>query len=130
MAKTQISTVDEILDAIGNLKVLELNELVKKLEQTYGITASAPVAVAPVASTPSAAPQVEEKTEFDVILTDIGGNKIQVLKVVRAITGLGLKEANDLVNSVPKPIKEGVKKEEANEIKAKIEEAGGAIEIK
>jgi len=122
-------TVDEIVAAIGNLTVLELAELVKALEEKFGVSASAPVmAVAPVAAAP-AAEEVEEKTTFDVILVE-ASNKIQALKVVREITGLGLKEAKDLLDSLPKPIKEGVSKEEAEEIKKKFEAVGAKVEIK
>lgn len=124
-------TKEDVIKFIENMTVLELSELVKELEQRFGVSAAAPVAVAAVA-TPGAAPaeQVEEKTEFDVILTGFGAEKIQVIKVVRAITGLGLKEAKDLVEGVPKPIKEGVSKDEAADIKKKIEEVGGTVEIK
>jgi large subunit ribosomal protein L7/L12 len=122
-------TVEEIVAAIGNLTVLELAELVKALEEKFGVSASAPVmAVAPVAAAP-AAEEVEEKTTFDVILVE-ASNKIQALKVVREITGLGLKEAKDLLDSLPKPIKEGVSKEEAEEIKKKFEAVGAKVEIK
>jgi len=122
-------TVDEIVAAIGNLTVLELAELVKALEEKFGVSASAPVmAVAPVAAAP-AAQEVEEKTTFDVILVE-ASNKIQALKVVREVTGLGLKEAKDLLDSLPKPIKEGVSKEEAEEIKKKFEAVGAKVEIK
>jgi large subunit ribosomal protein L7/L12 len=122
---------EEILEAIKNMTVLELAELVKALEEEFGVSAAAPVAVAaaPAAAGPAAAP-AEEKTEFDVILQEVGSDKIKVIKVVREITGLGLKEAKDLVDSVPKPIKEGVSKEEANQIKAKFEEVGAKVEIK
>jgi large subunit ribosomal protein L7/L12 len=122
-------TVEEIVAAIGNLTVLELADLVKALEEKFGVSASAPVmAVAPVAAAP-AAEEVEEKTTFDVILVE-ASNKIQALKVVREITGLGLKEAKDLLDSLPKPIKEGVSKEEAEEIKKKFEAVGAKVEIK
>jgi len=123
-------TKEDVIKFIENMTVLELSELVKELEQRFGVSAAAPVAVA--ATAPGAAPveQAEEKTEFDVILTGFGAEKIQVIKVVRAITGLGLKEAKDLVEGVPKPIKEGISKDEAAEIKKKIEEVGGTVEIK
>uniref|UniRef100_A0A7C5KCI9 Large ribosomal subunit protein bL12 n=1 Tax=Thermodesulfobium narugense TaxID=184064 RepID=A0A7C5KCI9_9BACT len=122
---------EEILEAISQMTVLELSELIKAFEEKFGVTAAAPVAVAASAGV-AAAPQeeVEEQTEFDVILTDVGAKKIDVLKVVREITALGLKEAKELVDNVPKPIKEKVKKEEAAEIKAKIEAAGGKVEVK
>jgi large subunit ribosomal protein L7/L12 len=122
-------TVEEIVAAIGNLTVLELAELVKAWEEKFGVSASAPVmAVAPVAAAP-AAEEVEEKTTFDVILVE-ASNKIQALKVVREVTGLGLKEAKDLLDSLPKPIKEGVSKEEAEDIKKKFEAVGAKVEIK
>ncbi|HEX5727407.1 MAG TPA: 50S ribosomal protein L7/L12 [Longimicrobiaceae bacterium] len=124
---------DEILDAIGNLTVLELAELVKAFEEKFGVTAAAPVAVAAPGAGGAdrgAAPAVEEQTEFDVILTAAGEKKIQVIKVVREITALGLKEAKDLVDGAPKPVKEGVSKEEANQIKAKLEEQGATVELK
>ena len=122
---------EEILEAISQMTVLELSELIKAFEEKFGVTAAAPVAVAASAGV-AAAPQeeVEEQTEFDVILADVGAKKIDVLKVVREITALGLKEAKELVDNVPKPIKEKVKKEEAAEIKAKIEAAGGKVEVK
>lgn len=122
-------TREEILQAIENMTVLELAELVKDLEERFGVSAAAPVAVAAAPVAGAAAP-AEEKTEFDVILTSAGDKKIQVIKVVRELTGLGLKEAKDLVDNAPKPIKEGVSKEQAEEIKAKIEEAGGSVELK
>jgi large subunit ribosomal protein L7/L12 len=122
---------DELLDAIGNLTVLELADLVKAFEEKFGVTAAAPVAAAaaPAAGGP-AAPAVEEQTEFNVMLVSAGEKKIQVIKVVREITGLGLKEAKDLVDGAPKPVKEGVSKEEAATIKAKLEEQGAAVELK
>ena len=119
----------DVVSFIDNMTVLEMSEFVKELEEKYGVTAAAPtvaVAVAPGA-TDSAG---EEKTEFDVVLATVGDKKIQVIKEVRAITGLGLKDAKDLVEGAPKPIKEGVKKEEADEIKQKIEAAGGTVEVK
>ncbi|HOQ08616.1 MAG TPA: 50S ribosomal protein L7/L12 [Syntrophomonadaceae bacterium] len=126
-----MSKVQEVIDIIKGLTVLELSELVKALEEEFGVSAAAPVAVAaaaPAAAAPAEA--AEEKTEFDVILTSAGDKKVNVIKVVREITGLGLKESKDLVDGAPKPIKEKVNKEEANAIKAKIEEAGGTVEIK
>jgi len=124
-------TKEDVVKFIENMTVLELSELVKELEQRFGVTAAAPVAVAAAAPAGGeAAAQVEEKTEFDAILTGFGDQKIQVIKVVRAITGLGLKEAKDLVDGVPKPIKEGVSKDEAADIKKKIEEVGGTVEVK
>lgn len=122
---------DEILAAIENMTVLELSELVKAMEEKFGVSAAAPVAVAaPVAGGDAGGGGEAEKTEFDVILASAGDKKIQVIKVVREITGLGLKEAKDLVDGAPKPIKEGVSKDEAESIKTKIEEAGGSVELK
>jgi large subunit ribosomal protein L7/L12 len=126
-------TKEEVIEFIANMSVLELSQFIKELEEKFGVTAAAPVAavaVAPQAAAGEAAPAVEEKTEFDVILADIGSNKINVIKVVREITGLGLKEAKELVDSVPKPLKTGVSKEEAEEIKKKLEEVGAKVEIK
>jgi large subunit ribosomal protein L7/L12 len=126
-------TIDEIVEAIGNMTLLEVAELVKKLEEKFGVSAAAVVAAAPaaVAGAPAGpAPAAEEKTEFTVILKSVGANKINVIKVVREITGLGLKEAKDLVESAPKPIKEGVSKEEAESIAKKLQEAGAEVEIK
>ena len=121
--------VESIFESLGKMSVLELVELKKKIEDEWGITAAAPVAVA-AAGGGAAAPAEEEKTAFDVVLTEAGGQKIQVIKVVRAITGLGLKEAKDLVDSAPKPVKEGVAQDEANTIKGQLEEAGATVEIK
>jgi large subunit ribosomal protein L7/L12 len=124
--------VDKIFDELGKMSVLELVELKNKIEEEWGITAAAPVAVAAaggaVAGGDGAA--AEEKTSFDVVLTEAGGQKIQVIKVVRAVTGLGLKEAKDLVDSAPKPVKEGAAQEEADQIKAQLEEAGATVELK
>jgi large subunit ribosomal protein L7/L12 len=111
------------------MTVLEMSEFVKELEDKYGVTAAAPAAAAPAAAAGGEA-AAEEKTEFDVVLTAVGDKKIQVIKEVRTVTGLGLKDAKDLVESAPKAIKEGVKKEEAEEIKKKVEEAGGSVEVK
>ncbi|MFU0799800.1 MAG: 50S ribosomal protein L7/L12 [Xylanivirga thermophila] len=122
-------TKQEIMEAIKNMTVLELSELVKDLEEEFGVSAAAPVAVA-AAPAGGAAPAEEEKTEFDVVLTDIGDQKIKVIKVVREITQLGLKEAKDLVESAPKAVKEGVSKQDAEEMKKKFEEVGAKIEIK
>jgi large subunit ribosomal protein L7/L12 len=116
---------EQILEAIKEMTVLELNDLVKAIEEEFGVTAAAPVAVAG-----GAAVAAEEKTEFDVVLTDAGAQKIKVIKVVREITGLGLKDAKDLVDNTPKAVKEGVAKEEAEEIKAKLEEVGAGVEVK
>lgn len=125
-------TKEQIIEAIENMTVLELAELVKALEEKFGVTAAAPVAVAAaIPGAAAAAPaEAEEKTEFDVILASAGANKIQVIKVVRELTGLGLKEAKDLVDGAPKPVKEGISKAQAEEIKAKLEEAGATVEIK
>jgi len=125
-------TKEEIIEAIANMTVIELSELVKAVEEKFGVSAAAPVAVAagPAMAAGPAAPEEEEKTEFDVVLVSAGDKKIPVLKVVRELTGLGLKEAKELVESAPRPVKEGVKKEEAESIKAHLEEAGATIEIK
>lgn len=122
-------TREEIIAAVEQMNVLELSELVKAIEEKFGVSAAMPVGVA-AAAPAAAAAEVEEKTEFDVILTSAGEKKIQVLKVIREITGLGLKEAKDLVDNAPKPVKEGIKKEEAEEIKKKIEAEGGAVQVK
>jgi large subunit ribosomal protein L7/L12 len=125
-------TIDEIVEAIGNMTLLEVAELVKKLEEKFGVSAAAVVAAAPAAAGAPAgpAPAAEEKTEFTVVLKSVGANKINVIKVVREITGLGLKEAKDLVESAPKPVKEGIPKEEAENIAKKLQEAGAEVEIK
>ena len=125
-----MSKVAEILDAVKGMTVLELSELVKAFEEEFGVTAAAPVSFAAAPAAGAAAPAVEEQSEFDVILTSAGGEKIKVIKVVREITGLGLKEAKDLVDGAPKPIKEKVAKEEAESIKAKLTEAGATVEVK
>ncbi|MDA0691296.1 MAG: 50S ribosomal protein L7/L12 [Nitrospinae bacterium] len=122
-------TKEEVVSFIDSMSVLEMSVFVKELEEKYGVTAAAPM-MAMAAPAGGAAEAAEEKTEFDVILTAAGDKKIQVIKEVRAITSLGLKDAKDLVEGAPKPLKEGVKKEEAEEIKKKIEEAGGTVEIK
>jgi large subunit ribosomal protein L7/L12 len=124
--------VDKIFDELGKMSVLELVELKNKIEEEWGITAAAPVAVAAPggAAAGGDGAAAEEKTSFDVVLTAAGGQKIQVIKVVRAVTGLGLKEAKDLVDSAPKPVKEGVAQEEADQIKAQLEEAGATVELK
>lgn len=123
-------TKDEVVSFIDNMTVLEMSEFVKELEEKYGVTAAAPAAVVAAPAGGGGEAAAEEKTEFDVVLTAAGDKKIQVIKEVRTITGLGLKDAKDLVESAPKPVKEGVKKEEAEEIKKKIEEAGGTVEVK
>jgi large subunit ribosomal protein L7/L12 len=130
-----VMTQDDLLEAIDKMTVLELSEFIKRFEERYGVTAAAPVAVAaaPAAggSTDGAAPAAaEEQTEFVAILTEIGPNKIPVIKVVRELTQLGLKEAKDLVDAAPKPVKEGVTKDEAEKIKAALEEQGAKVEIK
>jgi large subunit ribosomal protein L7/L12 len=122
-------TKADVVEFIKNMTVLELSEFIKELEETFGVSAAAPMAMA-MAPAAAEAAQEEEKTEFDVILLTSGDKKIQVIKEVRAITGLGLKEAKQLVDEAPNPIKEGVSKEEAAEIKAKIEEAGGQVDVK
>src|SRR5437667_6663567 len=122
--------VDKIFDELGKMSVLELVELKNKIEEEWGITAAAPVAVAAGAPAAGDGAAAEEKTSFDVVLTGAGGQKIQVIKVVRAVTGLGLKEAKDLVDSAPKPVKEGVAQEEADQIKGQLEEAGATVELK
>lgn len=124
---------DEILDAISSMTVLELSDLVKAVEDKFGVTAAAPVAVAaaPAAGGDGAAAAGgEEKTEFDAVLTEVGANKILVIKAVRELTGLGLKEAKDLVDAAPKAVKEGVTKEEAEQVKEKLAEAGAAVEVR
>ncbi|MFH7326916.1 50S ribosomal protein L7/L12 [Desulfurivibrio sp. C05AmB] len=123
-------TKDDVVEFISNMSVLELSELIKELEEKFGVSAAAPVAVAAAGPAAEAGAPAEEKTEFDVILTSAGDKKIGVIKEVRAITSLGLKEAKDLVEGAPKPIKEGVSKDEAEDIKKKIEAAGGVVEIK
>ena len=125
----RMSKVDKLLDEIGSLTVLEAAELKTKMEETFGVTAAAPVAVA-AAGAPAGGEAAEEKTEFDVVLTGVGDKKIQVIKVVREVTSLGLKEAKDLVDNAPKAVKEGVSKEEADQVKAKLEEQGATVELK
>src|SRR5204862_1821902 len=123
--------VDKVFDELGKMSVLELVELKNKIEEEWGITAAAPVALAaPGGAAAGDGAAAEEKTSFDVVLAGAGGQKIQVIKVVRAVTGLGLKEAKDLVDSAPKPVKEGVAQEEADQIKAQLEEAGASVELK
>ena len=126
------SATDKVFDELGKMTVLELVELKTKIEDEWGITAAAPIAVAApgAAGAGGEGAAAEEKSAFDVVLTAAGGQKIQVIKVVRAITGLGLKEAKDLVDGAPKPVKEAVPKAEAEAIKKKLEEAGGAVELK
>ncbi len=125
------SATDKVFDELGKMTVLELVELKTKIEDEWGITAAAPIAVAApgAAGAGGEGAAAEEKSAFDVVLTAAGGQKIQVIKVVRAITGLGLKEAKDLVDSAPKPVKEGVPQDEADSIKAQLEEAGATVEV-
>jgi large subunit ribosomal protein L7/L12 len=125
-------TKEQVFEFIDNMTILEMSKFIKEFEERYGVTAAAPVAVAamPGAFSGAAVPEVEEKTSFDVILNAAGEKKIQVIKVVRELTSLGLKEAKDLVEGAPKPVKTGVTKEEAESIKAKLEEQGATVEIK
>jgi large subunit ribosomal protein L7/L12 len=126
-------TQDQLLEAIDGMTILELSDFIKKFEERYGVTAAAPAAVAvaaPAAAGAAPAAAAEEQTEFSAVLTDVGPNKIPVIKVVRELTGLGLKEAKDLVDAAPKPIKEGVGKDEADKIKAALEEQGAKVDIK
>jgi large subunit ribosomal protein L7/L12 len=123
-------TKDQVLDWVRSATMLEISQLVKDIETEFGVTAAAPVMAMAAGGGGAAAPAVEEQTEFDVILKDVGAQKLQVIKVVREVTGLGLKEAKDLVDGAPKPLKEKVAKEEAAAIKAKVEEAGAKVEIK
>jgi large subunit ribosomal protein L7/L12 len=122
------TTIDQVLDLIANMSVMELSELKKAYEEKFGVTAAAPMMAGPMPGAVAAA--VEEQTEFDVILTGAGEKKIQVIKVVRELTGLGLKEAKDLVDGAPKAVKEKIAKAEAQEVKAKLEEQGASVEIK
>lgn len=126
---TMSDKVLKLIEDVKSLTVLELSELVKALEEEFGVSAAAPVAVA-AAPAGAAAPAAEEKTEFDVILADVGANKIQVIKVVREVTGLGLKEAKDLVDGAPKPVKEAASKDDAESIKKKLEDVGAKVELK
>ncbi|RTZ82544.1 MAG: 50S ribosomal protein L7/L12 [SAR324 cluster bacterium] len=123
-------TKDQVVDFIANMSVLEMSELVKEMEEKFGVSATAAAVAAPVAGGGESEAAAEEKTEFDVILTSFGEKKINVIKEVRSITGLGLKEAKEAVESAPKAIREGVSKEEAEEVKKKLEEAGASTEIK
>ena len=124
-----MANIAAIIEEIKGLTILELNELVKAVEEEFGVSAAAPVGVVAVAGG-AAAPAAEEKTEFDVVLASAGGNKLAVIKVVREITGLGLKDAKDLVEAAPKAIKEGVSKDEAEALKKQLEEAGASVELK
>lgn len=130
MDTTEKSSKAIIIEMIENMKVLELAELVKELQDRFGVSAVAPVAVAAAGAGGAAAPEEEEQTSFDLILSAAGSQKIQVIKVVRQLTGLGLKEAKDLVDSAPKPVKEGVTKAEAEEMKVKLEEVGASVQLK
>jgi large subunit ribosomal protein L7/L12 len=123
-------TKEELVDALSNLKVMDVVDLIKSLEDKWGVSAAAPVAVAAVGAAAAAAPAAEEQTEFTVTMTSFGANKVGVIKVIREITGLGLKEAKDLVEGVPSAVKEGVSKADAAAIKKKLEEAGAAADIK
>ncbi len=125
-----MAAVDTVFEQLGSMTVLELVELKNKIEEEWGITAAAPVAVAAGGGVAGGEAEAEEKTAFDVVLTAAGGQKIQVIKVVRAVTGLGLKEAKDLVDSAPQAVKEGVNQEEADQVKAQLEDAGASVEIK
>ena len=124
------TAIDQVLDLIGNMTVLELSELKKKYEDKFGVVAAAPMMAMPMGGGGAGAAVAEEKTEFDVVLTGAGDKKIQVIKVVRELTGLGLKEAKDLVDGAPKSVKEKVSKQEAADMKAKLEEQGASVEIK
>lgn len=123
-------TKEQVFEFIDNMTILEMSQFVKDFEERYGVTAAAPVAMAAAPGAAAAAPAAEEKTSFDVILAAAGEKKIQVIKVVRELTGLGLKEAKDLVDGAPKPVKTGITKEEAESIKAKLEEQGAKVEVK
>ncbi len=123
-------TKEQVFEFIDNMTILDMSKFVKEFEERYGVTAAAPVAVAAVGGAAAAAPAAEEKTSFDVILSGAGDKKIQVIKVVRELTGLGLKEAKDLVDGAPKPVKTGISKEEAASMKTKLEEQGATVEIK
>ncbi len=129
MAKASI-TKEDVIEFVSNMSVLELSELVKEMEEKFGVSAAAPVAVAAASPAEGGAVAAEEKTEFDVIITAAGDKKIQVIKEVRAITGLGLKDAKALVDEVPKSVKEGIAKDEADKIKTQLEEAGAQVEVK
>lgn len=123
-------TKDQIFEFFDNMTILDMSKFVKEFEERYGVTAAAPVAIAAAPGAATAAAAVEEKTSFDVILVSAGEKKIQVIKVVRELTGLGLKEAKDLVDGAPKPVKTGITKEEADSVKAKLEEQGAKVEVK
>ncbi len=129
MAKATMSK-DEIIEAIGSMSVLELAEMVKDMEEKFGVTAAAPMMAAPAAGGAAPAAAEEEKDSYDVVLASTGDKKIQVIKVVREITALGLKEAKDLVDGAPKPVKEGISRAEAEDIQKKLQEAGASVEVK
>lgn len=132
MAKASVSTKEEVLEAISQMSVMDLVELISEMEEKFGVTAAAPVAVAaaPAAADSEDSASGDEQTEFEVILQGVGDNKIAVIKAVRSITGLGLKDAKDMVEGAPKSLKESVSKEEADEIKNQLEEAGASVELK
>ena len=132
MAKASVSTKEEVLEAISNMSVMDLVELISEMEEKFGVTAAAPVAVAaaPAAGDSEDSASGDEQTEFEVILQGVGDNKIAVIKAVRSITGLGLKDAKDIVEGAPKSLKESVSKEEADEMKNQLEEAGASVELK
>jgi large subunit ribosomal protein L7/L12 len=121
-------TKDDVIEFVSNMSVLELSDLVKELEEKFGVSAAMPMVAAPAGA--GAPVEAEEKTEFDVILSEVGDKKIQVIKAIRAVTGLGLKEAKAVVDEAPKPVKEGVSKEEAEDVKKQLEEAGATVEVK
>lgn len=123
-------TKEQVFEFIDNMTILDMSKFIKEFEERYGVTAAAPMAVAAAPGAAAAAPAAEEKTSFDVILSAAGDKKIQVIKVVRELTGLGLKEAKDLVDGAPKPVKTGVSKEEAESVKAKLQEQGAVVEVK
>lgn len=124
------ATKEQVFEFIDNMTILDMSKFIKEFEERYGVTAAAPMAVAAAPGAAAAAPAAEEKTSFDVILTSAGDKKIQVIKVVRELTGLGLKEAKDLVDGAPKAVKTGVSKEEAESVKAKLQEQGAGVEVK
>jgi large subunit ribosomal protein L7/L12 len=130
MAKANVASKEDVLEAISQMSVMDLVELISEMEEKFGVTAAAPVAVAAAPAAGDSAEAAEEQTEFEVILTGAGENKIAAIKAVRAITGLGLKDAKDLVEGAPKPLKDSVSKDEAEEIKKQLEEAGASVELK
>ena len=130
MAKANVASKEDVLEAISQMSVMDLVELISEMEEKFGVTAAAPVAVAAAPAAGDSAEAAEEQTEFEVVLTGAGENKIAAIKAVRAITGLGLKDAKDLVEGAPKPLKDSVSKDEAEEIKKQLEEAGASVELK